>query len=321
MKKIMLFDTSLGTRNQGDYVIRDAIDREMSFLFDWNVIYRLPTHTPIARGYQALFGDVKRMMSTSDYKFLCGTNLLKYTLLRPNRDWNIGVLDSSLYRNSIALGCGVEVNSNKPRRHASILYKHILSKEYKHSVRDERTRQFIKNLGFEAINTGCPTTWGLRQESVEKAFESRADDVVFTLTDYSKNPSKDIEIVRLLKRFYRKIWFWPQGSEDYEYAEKLGILQDVELIPPGFSAFQNFQDMKYEYVGTRLHGGIYALSSGHRAIVIAVDHRAIDVGHTTGLYVVPRDRINDVERLIKITSAPVVNVPHNKIQAWKEQFK
>ena len=129
MEQILLFDTSLGTKNQGDYVIKEAIDREMSYLFRDNVVLRVPTHYPVGRGYQVLFGDIGQSVANSEIKFLCGTNIFKYNICRPNRDWNIGVIDQRLYRSSISLGCGVEMNAAKMTHLSKALYRGILSKD------------------------------------------------------------------------------------------------------------------------------------------------------------------------------------------------
>ena len=91
-----MFDTSQGTLNQGDFIIAESIRREMDYLTRSNVVLRFPTHSPLARSYQALFGDVRKEFASYNLKFLCGTNLFKATLLRPNRDWNIGLFDSVL---------------------------------------------------------------------------------------------------------------------------------------------------------------------------------------------------------------------------------
>ena len=320
MNQITLFDTSLGTRNLGDYVIKNAIDHEMSYLLQGNVVLRLPTHTPIARSYQVELGDIKTVIGASKYKFLCGTNLFKYTLLRPNRDWNIGLIDSRLYKDAIALGCGVEINARKPSRITGLIYKSILSRTYIHSVRDDRTKNYLNSLGFEAINTGCPTTWSITQDAVERAWSRRSENVLFTLTDYAADPVNDLNLFKILLKKYREIWLWLQGSRDFEYAKRLGILDHVHIIGPNFESFSTFQSKEFEYVGTRLHGGIFSLAHGHRTLITAVDHRALDMGECTGLPVVSRDNEEEIIKNLESDRAPEVKIPTENVKVWKKQF-
>ncbi len=54
MKRIVLFDTSQGTLNSGDFIIRKCLDEEMKFLFENQLIVRYSTHLPISRFYQKL---------------------------------------------------------------------------------------------------------------------------------------------------------------------------------------------------------------------------------------------------------------------------
>ena len=82
----------------------------------------------------------------------------------------------------------------------------------------------------------------------------------------------------------------------------------------------NLKDV--DYVGTRLHAGIRALSKGHRTIVISIDNRAKNIGKDTGLPVIERE---DIEVLLqeKINSEFVTDIrmPINNIKKWKKQFQ
>ena len=54
IKKILMFDTSLGTQNIGDYIIMDSINSEMKYLIEDSFVARFSTHTPICRCIQLL---------------------------------------------------------------------------------------------------------------------------------------------------------------------------------------------------------------------------------------------------------------------------
>lgn len=52
MKKIVMFDTSYGTQNVGDFIINEAINRQLDELLNKNFIVRYSTHTPIQKFFQ-----------------------------------------------------------------------------------------------------------------------------------------------------------------------------------------------------------------------------------------------------------------------------
>ena len=64
------------------------------------------------------------------------------------------------------------------------IYKNIFSKEYIHSTRDEKTKIFLENNGFKAINTGCPTLWGLTDDLCKQIPCQRKKKVIFTLLSF-----------------------------------------------------------------------------------------------------------------------------------------
>ena len=81
--------------------------------------------------------------------------------------------------------------------------------------------------------------WKLTREFCESIPQGKAENVVFTLTDYKPNATKDIEIIDTLCQEYKNVYLWLQGSEDYEYAKKLGILEKVQLVSPSLSAYDS----------------------------------------------------------------------------------
>lgn len=143
MKRIVLFDTAQGTTNEGDYIIKECIDQEMDFLFKSQYIVRYSTHQPISKFYQMFRKNlISHVCSTSDYKFLCGTNLFMNSLLRLSPNWNINFTSCKYYEGSIAIGCGMDMNAKYMDPYTKSIYKKILSHDYIHSVRDEHTKLF-----------------------------------------------------------------------------------------------------------------------------------------------------------------------------------
>lgn len=322
-KNIVLFDTSIGSQNLGDYIINECIEKELSYLLDDCFCVRFPTHTPVSGLASRLFGgEAIRMCRKADYKFLCGTNLLSNSMVRPHPNWSVSILDCSPYAGSVCLGVGSAMVRSRFGLYENLLYKRILSSRYIHSVRDERTERVLTDMGFRALNTGCPTTWSLRQGEVEKAYvsEARRHAALFTLTDYAPDKSCDTHILDCLFEKYEKVFFWPQGSGDLDYIKELGYYDRVEIVPPTLPAYRRIMSEPFDYVGTRLHGGVYALSHGHRTIIIAVDHRAKDMAKTSGIPVVSRGDFSALSKALEFDRPPDLHIPHDKINQWKAQF-
>ena len=85
-------------------------------------------------------------------------------MLRPWPNWNINIFNAKPLKNSILLGVGCGVNSKSVNWYTKLLYKMVLSKDIEHSVRDNKAKEMLENMGFKAINTGCATLWKLSEE-------------------------------------------------------------------------------------------------------------------------------------------------------------
>lgn len=323
MYNIAMFDTSQGTQNLGDYIIMDAVNREMDFLFKYNFVTRYSTHTPIARSYQNLRkGMILRVLEKAKYKFIGGTNIFKNTLFRFNPDWNINIFNIKFYKDSIAIGCGSALNAKKMDAYTKFLYKKILNKNVIHSTRDERTKEMLEGLGFKAINTGCPTLWGLTNEHCEKIPQIKSENVVFTLTDYLINREKDQKLIDILLENYNNVYFWVQGAEDYAYFKSLENIENIKIIYPNLPDYAKILDEGIDYIGTRLHAGIFAMQHYCRTIIISIDERARDMDRTYNLQCIDR---NDIEEKLEIAiNSEIItriNIDMDKINMWKKQFE
>ena len=323
-KKILMFDTSLGTRNLGDYIIRDSINDGMKYLLEDNFVVRFPTHTPICKFLQLLKkGPIYKNCNGADYKFLCGTNLFKGSLIKINSDWSLDLKSIPFYKNSVALGCGLGKNKKgfyDP--YTKFIYKRILSKKYYHSTRDEKTKLFLESLGLKAINTGCPTLWKLTTEHCKKIPVEKAGKVVFTLTDYSKDKERDQKLIDTLVKNYKEVYYWPQGVGDLEYLREFRNTNKIEILSPNLESYKaKLAAGNIDYVGTRLHGGIYAMQNLVRTIIIIVDNRAKDMKETYNLVALERNKIEELEKLINSEFPTNVKIDEKKIAKWKAQFK
>ena len=64
---------------------------------------------------------------------------------------------------------------------------------------------------------------------------------------------------------------------------------NVIIIPRDLEAYERrLIQGNVDYVGTRLHAGIFALNHKVRSIIVAVDNRAIEIAKDTNLPIVRR---------------------------------
>lgn len=317
MKKAIIYNPSITTLNLGDAIIYESVIENIKPIIEDAFTVHVSTHLPVS----AVFADLLR---DADYKFVCGTNLLRNMLDRRFRQWDINCFNAKKLGPCTLVGVGWQQDRFPFTPYTKHLYKTILSKETIHSVRDEYTKNRLASIGItNVINTGCATMWKLTREFCESIPQGKAENVVFTLTDYKPNATKDIEIIDTLCQEYKNVYLWLQGSEDYEYAKKLGILEKVQLVSPSLSAYDSLLERDdVEYFGTRLHGGVRALQHKRRTMILAVDGRATEKKKDFNLPVVIRNELtpDSVRQLIYSERKAEIKIPEDNIRLWKSQF-
>lgn len=322
MKRIICFDTSIATSNMGDYIISESCDRELQKILEGNFVLRFPTHTPVSHFYQ----DFKkfsggRYRDGADLKFVYGTNLLNCNMFTPTPTWNINLFNIRMLKNIICVGVGMGSDSIKPNMYTRILFKSFLNPEIIHSTRDEKTADFLRSLGFRALNTGCATTWCLTNEHCCKIPFNKSSNVMFTLTDYKRNREADRMMIKILRENYERLFFWIQGIDDYEYLCELGEEKEIQIVGPSLQEYaEALKDNNIEYVGTRLHAGIKAMQMKKRAIIIEVDNRAVDMKKNVNLNTISRKNISHLDKMINSELHTQLGIKSENIQKWKEQF-
>ena len=261
MKKIMMFDTAIASLNMGDEIIRYSLQKNWPELYSKNYIITMPTHTPTFRWWQHYLAKGIRKYSDVDLSFVCGTNLLYTNMIRPNPAWNVFLPNVKLQRGVICIGAGIGANSENVNIYTKTLFRKILSKKYYHSVRDERTKLFLEQLGLKAINTGCPTLWGLTDDLCRNIPNNKSEDVVFTLTEYHSDIESDKLMINILLANYKNLYFWPQSIKDLTYLKQICPNVKIHVIPPNLMSYDRFlTNCNVDYVGNRLHGGIFRFS-------------------------------------------------------------
>jgi polysaccharide pyruvyl transferase WcaK-like protein len=188
------------------------------------------------------------------------------------------------------MGVGFDSNDTGWDRYSKRLIRYMLSRKGLHSVRDSFSEKKLKSMGIKnVLNTGCPTMWNLTPEHCAAIPKSKAKNVMCTLTDYCRDEQNDKAMLDILLANYETVYLWLQGSEDLAYIRQLGYEDKLVLVESTLKDYDAVlaQD-DLDYVGTRLHAGIRALSKGHRSLIISIDNRAACISADTGLPIVKR---------------------------------
>lgn len=319
---ILLLDPSIASSNIGDDIIMECVSKELEFVINDNFVYHLSTHVASFHWYQVLRNSLAlRNYSDCMYKFVCGSNLLVKNMLTHYPQWNINIFNYKPFKDCILVGVGAGAGDSS-NLYTRFLYKKMLNKNYYHSVRDERSKFYLESLGLKAINTGCATMWMLTPDFCKQIPTKKASRVVFTLTASDNPLDADQKLLDILTRNYKKVYFWVQGDRDLQYLQKFGNTQNITIIPPTKKAYETIlQEDDLDYVGTRLHAGIYAMRHTKRSIIIVIDERAREINKSNNLICLERNQIaSQLERLIESDFETHISMPFDEIQRWKEQF-
>lgn len=326
MKKILLLDPSIATGNIGDEIIMECVDQELAFLTNGNFVYHLPTHLPPFHSYATWIRScVAQGYGRCDYKFAGGSNLLVKNMLSYYPQWNINIFNYKPLTGTILVGVGAGADE-KSNSYTSRLYRHVLHADYFHSVRDERSREYVESLGLKAINTGCVTMWKLTPEFCREIPRKKASRCVFTLTGTPAGKpvrETDQQLVDILKANYDTVYFWIQGDLDWAYFQRLERTEGIHIVPPSKEAYHRLLcEDDLDYVGTRLHGGVYAMRHKKRAIIIAIDERARAINTANNLNCIERSRIaEELEPMIRSEFETRIVMPFDQIEKWRSQFR
>lgn len=316
MKKITIFDTYACSENIGDEIIMESVILNLNQIFSKTFKFYIPTHEYIGRHCYGL-------LNKSDYVFIGGTNLLTSQMNKYNQ-WKINYKDYFRLNRVLMMGVGWWQYQKKANLYTRELYKKVLHPDLFHSVRDSYTEYQLKKIGINnVINTGCPTMWNLTKDVCSKIPKYKGQNAIFTLTDYKPDHKADSKLFHILKRNYNKLYFWAQGSRDYEYSKKLFDHDDVIILSSDLNSLDHTlkTDHSIDYIGTRLHAGIRALQHFKRTIIIGVDNRAKEKAKDFSLPVFMRDKLERLDSHINNDLSIDIKIPIENIALWKKQFK
>lgn len=326
MINVLILDTAIASFNKGDDIIMECTRKELAPLLDNSFELTLPTHVSPFHWYQVWRNSLSvQTFRNCKYKFVGGSNILIPNLLTHFPQWNINLFNYQPLKGSILVGVGAGVGAEgKIGWYTKYVYQHLLNRDFYHSARDERSREYMERLGLKAINTGCVTMWMLTPEFCATIPSKKSNRVVltFTASDNLQNLEKDQYVLDTLLRNYDEVYFWPQGIRDYDYFHRLNNIETVHVLQASKQAYDDFlTNNDTDYVGTRLHGGIYAMRHRRRAIIIAIDERAKAINAKNHLNCIDYDNLKDLETMIASKFETNIIMDYDAIRHWKSQFK
>lgn len=299
--------------NLGDLIIQEAVNREIKDIFPSSNIIRYSTQQFLEKSH------VNNILSCP-LVLVGGTNLLSSHILR-YQQWKLSLIDAIKLKNIVLLGVGWWQYQKYPDLYTKLFLKSVLDKKIFHSVRDNYTKVMLETVGIRnVINTGCPTMWNLTAMKPHDIPTTKADNALLMLTDYSKDIDLDKKLIQILINNYQTVYAWPQGRNDKEYLSTLGFPGIfLEHSLPALDEFLNSK-ISFDYVGTRLHGGIRCIVNKRRSLILEIDNRAKEIAKNTELPTVNRADFNYIEHWIAQGSITKINIDPSPIKQWKQQF-
>lgn len=324
MGQVLIFDTAIATSNQGDEIIMQDVLEFIKPILDEMQVYRLGTHLDNFSKEQMEGHNWKAnvLADKASYKFICGTNLLTEDLDRMFPVWMLKQYNKRLYKDVILIGAGKHTAYELPNEYTQSIYKEVLNKNFKHSVRDNATKNVLEKMGLKAINTGCPTLWKLNREHCEKIPTKKSDKVIMSVSGHRRhiNRDKDQEMINIINGNYSERYAWIQTTEDENYFDSLIGVSNYKKIYSINKYRKILQENDIDYVGTRLHGGIVALQEGKRTIIISIDQRAEGFHESNNIPIVRRDEIEKLENRINSVINTDIIVDFDAINEFLGQF-
>lgn len=319
-KKIVLWspgiENHLGwpSANTGDLIIEESVIAELEKIFPGWSLEKVSTH-------MRLGGRERKLMRDADVIVVGGSNLLS-SYMDGYFQWDLTMANAWAARGTVLMGAGWWRDQGVCNRYTKILLNVVLSRKLSHSVRDGQAKKQLDRIHIpKVLNTACPTMWPLAGMDTTAIRVNPGKHVLCMLTDYYKEPEVDRKILELLGQRYDKVYFWPQGREDYEYVRELQF--GGEILAGNLGALDELlrEEEDLDYVGTRLHGGVRCLRAGKRCLTLEVDNRAREVGLDTGLPTLERTDLEGIESWTRGSEPVRLRLPQEAIQAWKDQFK
>ena len=305
MKSVLIIPDS-GTMNLGDEIITQSCLSQI----DLNqVSFKISSHQYHPRYLSNIVKD-------SDYLLMLGTNCISTTACFP---WKVqlklfaphAVHTFKRYISKILLmGCGLTSKCDGHtifRPYSYLFNKIFLSNNYIHSVRDEPSRLYLAKLGFDVLNTSCPTTWNLPKSHMGI---DKITAICLSVTDYNKNLERDLCWVGSIDIFDFPIFIFCQGPGDKKYflsiLDKLSNREKFNNII--FIESLNYLKLltkryNFVHIGTRLHCSAFFWSYGMISFLIEIDQRSNGIRKNGVFPIISLEHYKNLPLLSELISA------------------
>jgi polysaccharide pyruvyl transferase WcaK-like protein len=305
-------DTSISDYNLGNQIIMDAVYEQMNDIFPNRFLFKIP--------YMEITKYTLNIINKSKICFFGGTNSL-VAKMENYSQWGIDRYNYKKIDNLILFGVGWWQYQEGISKFTKKVLRKLLMNQYIHAVRDSYTEMKLRSIGISnVINTGCPTIWNLSDYKINTCSQTKS--VIFTITDYNQNPTRDRKLLSLLRKRYDNIYCWIQGAGDMRYLQNYDFIKNIKIIPPRLTNYGDIlNNTNVDYVGTRLHAGLKALQMRKKTFIIGIDNRAIEMSNDFNIPVIPESEFDNLETLLYADSYQTqFNIPKKNVEIWKNQF-
>ena len=103
-------------------------------------------------------------------------------------------------------------------------------------------------------------------------------------------------------------------------AEVVRRIFDMYIAGYGKVRIAKILNEEVDYIGTRLHAGIFAMQHKVRSFILEVDNRSQDMAETFGINCIMREDFKNLEKMINQKHVTDVNIHEKEILQWKKQF-
>jgi len=309
--------------NLGDLIIYNSIKEQLDILFPEESVTRISAH-------QYFGSSEKKLINNAKYTFVGGTNILTSDIRNFPRFSPVkrkGFYFFPGFSRAILWGVGWVSYQSGMDWATKIYYKRVLRKDKLHSVRDLYTLNKMKEAGFEnVIHTSCPTVWQL--QNFENKFNPRLKSILFMLTSYNQDTILDNHLLEIiLEAGMDELYFFPQSLNDTSYLQHLEVYQKNQekfiLLPHDLTHLTELlSSVRLNYIGSRLHGGIYCMKHIQPSLILSVDNRALEMKKSINLNITERNDFETVKKWITGEFVPTpVQLPLKEIETWKHSVR
>lgn len=313
MKRIVILNTWISDTNTGNRVIVDAAKAHLRSMFLHDFFYEVPSAEYIETG--------RKLMASADHIFLAGTNVLSHDMDRTS-DWKIRYSDRKWMKNIVLMGVGWwQYQTIGTNRFTRKVLKSVLHPTMSHAVRDSYTAQRLQDMGFNAMNCGCPSIWELSEDHCATIPREKASRALVTFTEYKQQPIYDKALAAIVCNNYETVFGWPQQYGDHAYLQEM-LGARYHPVDPSLEGLDRLlTEGNIDYIGTRLHASIRALQHSCRTIIVTVDNRAQEMGTDFHLPIIQRERLGtELERIINTRWPTRIQIDVDAVSRWKQQF-